>query len=391
MTEFTVADTLRLAKRFNNPKRSWLLVNPLQAKHIPVSPGAALAMMRELGERLSRRYPECGLVIGFAETATAIGAAVAGCLGGDCVYLHTTREELAEECSPVEFLEEHSHAAEQRLATLGLGACLARTESVIFVDDEISTGKTLLNMISRLREQYPELGRKRLAAASLLNRVSREDEERLAAAGVACEYLVKVPELADFAGIAEQAVREAPPVSAQFTDKLLETTLACNPWPDPRCGVSIRDYRQRCAAVADCFVEWLRPQLKPDYQADYQRAVVLGTEECMYPALALGSRLESQGLRVRCHATTRSPIGICRAPGYPICGGFRLGSFYQAERTTYIYNPEPCDILVVVSDAAAGLSALRELAAAWRTISNDGAGGWRQLYYIQGGNHVWYI
>ena len=82
MTEFTVADTLRLAKRFNNPKRSWLLVNPLQAKHIPVSPGAALAMMRELGERLSRRYPECGLVIGFAETATAIGAAVAGCLAG---------------------------------------------------------------------------------------------------------------------------------------------------------------------------------------------------------------------------------------------------------------------------------------------------------------------
>ena len=38
MHPYTAADTLRIAKRYNNPKRSYLLVNPLQAKHIPVSP-----------------------------------------------------------------------------------------------------------------------------------------------------------------------------------------------------------------------------------------------------------------------------------------------------------------------------------------------------------------
>ena len=40
MHPYTAADTLRIAKRYNNPKRSYLLVNPLQAKHIPVSPAA---------------------------------------------------------------------------------------------------------------------------------------------------------------------------------------------------------------------------------------------------------------------------------------------------------------------------------------------------------------
>ncbi len=77
MHPYTAADTLRIAKRYNNPKRSYLLVNPLQAKHIPVSPAAALEMMGALGDQVAAKYPEARLVIGFAETATAIGAAVA--------------------------------------------------------------------------------------------------------------------------------------------------------------------------------------------------------------------------------------------------------------------------------------------------------------------------
>ena len=89
-------DVLRIAKRVNNTKRSYLLVNRLQAKHIPVSPGRALEMMEQLGDLLAQKYPDTRLVIGFAETATAIGAAVASRFGDDCIYLHTTREALPE-------------------------------------------------------------------------------------------------------------------------------------------------------------------------------------------------------------------------------------------------------------------------------------------------------
>lgn len=156
MHPYTAADTLRIAKRYNNPKRSYLLVNPLQAKHIPVSPAAALEMMGALGDQVAAKYPEARLVIGFAETATAIGAAVAARLGPDCLYVHTTREALDGDW--ILFREEHSHAAEHRLCADHLADWIDRSPAIVFVDDEFSTGRTLINMVQQLRERYPRLG-----------------------------------------------------------------------------------------------------------------------------------------------------------------------------------------------------------------------------------------
>ena len=187
MHPYTAADTLRIAKRYNNPKRSYLLVNPLQAKHIPVSPAAALEMMGALGDQVAAKYPEARLVIGFAETATAIGAAVAARLGPDCLYVHTTREALDGDW--ILFREEHSHAAEHRLCADQLADWIDRSPAIVFVDDEFSTGRTLINMVQQLRERYPRLGERRLAAASILSRVSPENQARLAEAGIAVNYI----------------------------------------------------------------------------------------------------------------------------------------------------------------------------------------------------------
>ena len=153
MHPYTAADTLRIAKRYNNPKRSYLLVNPLQAKHIPVSPAAALEMSGCRGDQVAAKYPEARLVIGFAETATAIGAAVAARLGPDCLYVHTTREALDGDW--ILFREEHSHAAEHRLCADQLADWIDRSPAIVFVDDEFSTGRTLINMVQQLRERYP--------------------------------------------------------------------------------------------------------------------------------------------------------------------------------------------------------------------------------------------
>lgn len=75
MTTFTQNDVLVLAKRHHNTKRTYLLVNPLQAKHLPVSPSKSLEMMTCLGKQIAQKYPSAKLVIGFAETATAINCA----------------------------------------------------------------------------------------------------------------------------------------------------------------------------------------------------------------------------------------------------------------------------------------------------------------------------
>lgn len=378
MPIYTQENTLRLARRYRNAKRAYLLVNPLQAKHLPVSPAAALDMMEALGRRLAERYPGASLVVGFAETATAIGAAAARCLGEACVYLHTTREPFLPGERWISFCEEHSHAVEQTLCADKLEAYLARTDTVIFLDDEISTGKTLRNMIAQLRERYPALGEKTLVAASILNRVSPEDEALLRQAGICCEYLVKLPQQDYTAAVADIAVEEAQaavPADVSFRHR----TLFGLEIGDPRRGVEMGTYTRQCGQAARMAAEALD-------LAAAGRVLVLGTEECMYPALMLGAELERRGYTVRCHATTRSPIGVCDDPGYPIRCGVKFPSFYDPARTTYLYDLDRYDAAVVVSDTPRpDTQALAALTGALTAYGTE------KIYYVRRGSDVWYL
>lgn len=373
-TSYTKETTLRVAKRYRNAKRAYLLVNPLQAKHMPVSPTEALTMMRTLGEGLRQEFPGARLVLGFAETATALGAAVASRLGPDCAFLTTTRE-AGEGPGWVRFLEEHSHAAEQKLWGGDLDALLQETDTVLFVDDEISTGKTLRNMVAQLTRRWPALGEKTLVAASLLNRVTPEQEEALADTGITCRCLVRLPQEDHTAQVADWTVTEAPPAVPQNLS-FRQETLPGEGLLDPRKTLRIGAYDGSCQAVAEVM---LSRALGP--VDTLGKTLVLGTEECMYPALRLGEGLERLGAEVCCHATTRSPIGLCDAPGYPIRSGWKLPSFYEEERTTYVYNLREYDTVIVVSDTKkTDLRAIQALASVLTC---------KHLIYTQGEGYVW--
>lgn len=380
MPDYTKEDTLRLAKRFQNSKRPYLLVNPLQAKHIPVSPSAALTMMGALGELLAKQYPNTRLVLGFAETATAVGAAVAASLGPECVYLHTTRESFPQAGQWLEFLEEHSHAVEQKLPGDRLPEWLAATDTVILVDDEISTGKTLRNMVAELEGRYPQLRDKQIVAASILNRVSPENQRLLEEAGIRSQYLVKLPQEDYAALVADLEVAEAPPAEP-VTEVFHSQELECGKQGDPRLGLPIGGYQADCARLARAFLTGPGRDIPAG-----SRVAVLGTEECMYPALTLGAMLEERGCAVRCHATTRSPIGVCGRGDYPIRSGAKLPSFYDEARPTYLYNMDGYDAIVVVSDTPVeGTRALASLLGAFPPQAG------RKVFYVQGGRHVWYL
>ena len=373
-TSYTKETTLRVAKRYRNAKRAYLLVNPLQAKHMPVSPTEALTMMRTLGAGLQQEFPGARLVLGFAETATALGAAVASRLGPDCAFLTTTRE-AGEGPGWVRFLEEHSHAAEQKLWGGDLDALLQETDTVLFVDDEISTGKTLRNMVAQLTRRWPALGEKTLVAASLLNRVTPEQEEALADAGITCRCLVRLPQEDPTAQVADWTVTEAPPAVPQNLS-FRQETLPGEGLLDPRKTLRIGAYDGSCQAVAEAMLSHALGPVET-----LGKTLVLGTEECMYPALRLGERLERLGAEVCCHATTRSPIGLCDAPGYPIRSGWKLPSFYEEERTTYVYNLKEYDTVIVVSDTKkTDLRAIQALASVLTC---------KQLIYTQGEGYVW--
>ena len=372
MKEYNINDVLRIAKRHNNNKRSYLLVNPLQGKHLPISPAAALDMMKTLGDKVASKYPDTKLVIGFAETATAIGAVVAASLAEDCIYIHTTREQFSDDNNFIDFLEEHSHAPEQKLYCGRLNDWLKNTSNVVFVDDELSTGKTLRNIIRQLKSKYPVLSEKQLVAASIINRLSTENEGLFRAEGICCEYLVKLPEqnfdVADITTAAPEILHSSDEPSEKICFHKIASLL------DPRLGVRIQDYITKLNLLDDTIL---------NLADDSNSILVLGTEECMLPAIVFGKILESHGYDVVTHSTTRSPIGISRQNDYPITEGYQVRSFYDINRTTYIYNLKYYDLILIISDTASWKpEAVGSLLAAFNIH------GYGKVIFIGGNNDV---
>ena len=335
-------DVLRLARRWNNAKRSYLLVDPLQAKHVPVAPQEALAMMQALGELLRQEAPDASLIIGFAETATAISGAAAFCFGADTRYVQTTRENCGS-FRMLQFREEHSHAVTQQIAYDPL---TGEHRQIIMIDDEISTGRTIENIIAVLREDFPALHNTEFVIGSILNRLSDERRQVLAAQNIRFVSLVPVEDR-DFEGMVSD-MTVTPPVPAQPIDADYAEYTAQHKLPAFRTGTTAGAMQHALAQ----FTEECGQHLLSELPAQ-GKILLLGTEECMLPAITVGQYLtqERPGLSVFTHATTRSPIGICQAEGYPCPSGVQLHSFFEAERVTYLYNIRDYDAVVVVTDS----------------------------------------
>lgn len=373
--------SIKIAKRYGNNKRKYLIVNAAQAKHIPVSPGYALEMMRELGDKLSSLYSGTRLVIGFAETATAIGAEAASRFGNGCRYVHTTRENKRSGSGYIEFMEEHSHAVEQRLCTDVFDDETDDTP-IIIVDDELTTGKTIINVVSRLKTEYPFLSDRVFVAASLINRLSAENEERLAENGIKTEYLIKLPE-SDYEERINSYEVTAPEDARGFSRGKWTEIQTGIELVSAGSGCGIKEYTASCCALAECAAAYMKDKIK-----GAKKLLVLGTEECMYPALKTGRKLEldNDGLRVYSHSTTRSPIGVSEDEEYPINNGYMLSSFYDKSRTTYIYNLDKYDAALIVTDSANGYeSAANQLSA---ILEKHGCGS---VYLIGGGKNARHI
>lgn len=346
MKIFNSEDVLRVAKRLNNKKRNYLLVNPLQGKHLPVKPSAALEMMNSLGKMVAKKFSKARLVIGFAETATAIGAVVAKNISDDCFYLQTTREEF--NGTFIEFLEEHSHAPEQKLFAKNFSVLINQTSEIIFVDDELSTGKTLLNIVKQLKNKFPALNNKKICAASIINRLSEENLRNLAAENISCVYLVKIDKNFDVEKFSVVEAEKIAPIRKNISLSQKIFTV------DPRRGVKIGEYFNQCAEIINIL----------NHEDILGEILILGTEECMLPAIIAGNCLEAENFSVLTHSTTRSPIGICKNKNYPIREGFKLKSFYDSTRTTFIYNLKRYDAAIIVTDAENFSAGLEDLISA---------------------------
>lgn len=172
-------DLLGLALR-RNPKRAHLLVSHVLGKHVPQRPGTVYRHAYDLGLRvralLGEQEAAAAVVVGYAETATGLGHAVADGVGA-AAYLHSTRREVPGMASGGAFQEEHSHATGHLLLPED-PTLLTGTGPLVLVDDEFSTGQTVLNTVRDLHRRHP---RDRYVVVALTDMRSPADHARLAA------------------------------------------------------------------------------------------------------------------------------------------------------------------------------------------------------------------
>lgn len=342
-------ELLGLALR-RNPKRAHLLVSNVLGKHVPQRPSVVYGAGYGLGERvralLGEEEARRAVVLGYAETATGLGHAVADGLR-DAPYLHSTRRPVAGVAQAGGFEEAHSHATSHLLLPEDpeLLAQGAEASTLVLVDDEFSTGNTVLNTIRALHELHP---RDRYVIVALVDMRSPADRDRLTAfaaeigarvdlvtrstgtvtlpdgvlergqALVAAQEAEQAEEARE-AGEAGEASASAPP-SVPAPAPVTRVDLA---WPagvpdGGRHGFTPAHRAALEAALPD-MAERIADALGGG--ARQGRVLVLGFEELMYAPLRLSTALEETlgaDTEVRYSTTTRSPVLAVDDPGYAI-------------------------------------------------------------------------
>jgi hypothetical protein len=305
-------------------KRGFVFVSKVLGKHVPVRPHVMRKTQQLLSEKLQLDEPS--LFIGMAETATALGQGVYESYlqshpEEQHLYLQSTRYRLNQPLL-LQFEETHSHATElwlhQPIDPLDQ-SMIDTVRSLVLVDDEISTGKTLLHLAEAFRNKHPKL--EKVYFVSLIDWLGEENRSLLQTQlpipiffHSLLEGSYRFQENGSFdPGIAPSAVG-----NGDFKDSILPEQFG-------RLGVS-----RKLNLPLDYMIEELN-------LIENDRVLVLGTGEFSYPPFLLAEELEKRGYDVRFHTSTRSPL----RPGGILGNALQFTDNYHDEIPNYLYNANP--------------------------------------------------
>lgn len=362
--QYSVDDLVRLAKRDNNNIRPYLYVNPIQGKHIPTNPEDTMMMCRTLANMVKAAYPSDRLfVIGFAETATGIAAGVCHYLDNVVFYQNTTREHVENE-EYLYFTESHSHATDQMLRINGVGNCFGNIDRVVFIDDEVTTGNTICKLAGILKGKY-RVSEIKYSIVSILNSMTNLRVKQLKDEGIECLFILDLPFEYKKESIMDILYEKDRDTLLMSDEPMNIECIEFDTKVDARGTVSFKDYERENNRFAIEVEENMGDKR-------YSDLLVLGTEECMYPAIRLGETLKRDGIaeKVKVHATTRSPIIASSAEGYPLSHRYRIRSAYDKTRNTYVYNLNKYNKVIIVTDTADIAEGVNDLISALRSVGN---------------------
>ncbi|WP_445279521.1 phosphoribosyltransferase [Streptomyces sp. DSM 118148] len=363
---------LGLALR-RNPKRAHLLVSNVLGKHVPQSPSVVYGYGIRLGRRVRALLGEApaasAVVLGYAETATGLGHAVADGLGL-APYLHSTRRPVTGIAPAGGFEESHSHATSHLLLPAD-PALLSGDGPLVLVDDEFSTGNTVLNTIRDLHARHP---RERYVVVALVDMRSPEDTARLQrfAEGIgarvdlvaAASGTVRLPDDVLDRGRRLVAQHETAPDRTPGPPRGRVTRVDLR-WPHGLPDGGRHGFTPAHRARLETALPAMAARIAEALPTGARRVLVLGFEELMYAPLRLARELEqvAPDTQVRFSTTTRSPVLAVDDPGYAI----RTRLVFPAhddpadgpgERYAYNVAGAGFDTVVAVVDSVADTPAL---------------------------------
>lgn len=328
----------RFAAR-QNPNRGFIFVSPVLGKHIPVKPSVAREVQTLLAGRIPEDLPGPVVVVGMAETAICLGNGVFDeyvRLTGrrDVMFTRSTRYRVDKPFA-VEFIEEHSHAADHIIYEPHdeeLKAMFYGCRSLVLIDDETSTGKTFVNLAKNMITVMPHV--ERIVTGVITDwRGPARTAATLSAMPVPAETVAILQGEYQFAPAPELKLVAMPKVTG--TGELKDHLLVHN---FGRLGLGAA---QTCgdSQIEELVQNLLSALDRPLASIGTEKILVLGTGEFAYPPFLLAEKLEAAGFDVRYQSTTRSPI----MHGLAIECGITHTDNYGDGIVNFLYNARPDD------------------------------------------------
>ncbi len=339
--EWPLEECVTYATR-QNPRRLYMFVSKVLGKHWPVRPRIMQQVHQQLAAKIAH-LPGPMLVIGMAETATALGRGVAEEAAAqtgrdDVLYLQTTRCRLSRPLA-FAFDEAHSHAPDHAvyLPEPELQPLFRTARSLVLVDDEISTGRTLRELAKAYLRLNPWV--EQIALASITCWLSEARQQELS---MRLERSVTFPALieGEFCFIADpEFPQPVLPLAVANVDARHDAIVA-----DPaRIGVIAGHWRHpRC----------LWEKVSASVRGADRPLTVIGAGEYTYTPFRIALALEEAGYDVLYQSTTRSPMLI----GDAIVSRREFPDHQDLGIPNYLYNLDPERLPLVIYEHPALLA-----------------------------------